>query len=99
MYRSNNQLDSYGSFGDHAWYAGGGYVYEFRGRYKDMSSNLSELYRLQWIDQQTRAIIIQLNLYNPNVQLFTSVMILTERIPTGALSSLIRIEPMQFYGR
>ncbi|CAF3897839.1 unnamed protein product [Rotaria sordida] len=68
----------------------GGYVYEFR-------SNLSKLHQLGWIDSQTRAIFIQLSLYNPNVQLFTSVTFLMEFLSTGEIYPQSRFEPMNFY--
>jgi polycystin 1L2 len=98
VYRSDDELDSHVTTGEHGWYSGSGYVYEFRGRLKDIRSNLSALHRSQWIDQRTRAILIQMNLYNPNVQLFTSVMILVEFLSTGAFHPSIRIEPIQFHG-
>ena len=97
-YNSSDQLDTYVSSGDHAIYSGGGYVYEFRGRLSDIRNNLSELHQLGWIDQQTRAVIMQLSLYNPNVGLFTSVMFLFEFLSTGELDSQCLFKPMNFYG-
>ena len=97
-YNSSDQLDTYVYIGDHQSYSGGGYVYEFRGRLSDIRNNLSQLHQLGWIDKQTRAIIIQLNLYNPNVQLFTSVSFLIEFLSTGAIYPQFRVEPMNFYG-
>ena len=52
-----------------------GYVYEFRGRLIDLRNNLSKLHQLGWIDNRTRTMKIQLNLYNPNRQLFTEVLL------------------------
>ena len=54
----------------------GGYLYELCGRLKDLQSNLSILHENQWIDVSTRAILIQMNLYNLNVQLFSSILFL-----------------------
>ena len=84
--------------GDHGSYSGNGYVYEFRGRLNEIQRNLSELHRLEWIDNSTRAIFIQMSLYNPNVQLFTSVMILAEILSTGGINPTARFEPMNFTG-
>jgi hypothetical protein len=63
-------LNTYVYIGDHGSYSGNGYVYEFRGRLIDIENNLSQLHQLKWIDNYTRAVLIQLSLYNPNVQLF-----------------------------
>ncbi|CAF3860190.1 unnamed protein product, partial [Adineta steineri] len=49
-----------------------------------------------WIDSQTRAIIIQLTLYNPEVVLFTSVTFLVEFLSTGSLIPQYRFEPLTF---
>jgi len=97
-YQSSEELDTYTYVGDHGSYSGGGYVYEFRGRLSDLQSNLSQLHQLGWIDKQTRAIIIQLTLYNPNVELFTSVTFLIEFLSTGGIYPQSRFEPMNFYG-
>jgi polycystin 1L2 len=95
-YRTNDELDSYIIIGDHETYSSGGYVYEFRGRLIDLQSNLSELYQLEWIDSQTRAVIIQFNLYNPNVELFTSITLLTEFLSTGGLDPQSQFQPFSF---
>ena len=84
-YQSEKDFDSYVYIGEHDIYNGGGYVYEFRGRLIDIQSNLSMLHQLRWIDNQTRAIIIQLNLYNGNVRLYISVTLLTEFLSIGGI--------------
>jgi hypothetical protein len=96
-YKSSDELDTYVYVGDHGSYSGNGYVYEFRGRLSDLQSNLSQLHQLGWIDNQTRAVIIQLSLYNPNVELFTSVTLLTEFLSTGGIYPEARFEPFNFY--
>jgi polycystin 1L2 len=95
-YKTGDELDSYIIVGDHETYSSGGYVYEFRGRLIDLQSNLSELHQLGWIDTQTRAVIIQFNLYNPNVELFTSITLLTEFLSTGGLDPQSQFQPFSF---
>ncbi|CAF4356149.1 unnamed protein product, partial [Adineta steineri] len=70
---------------------------EFRGRLSDIKSNLSLLHQLQWIDSKTRAVIIQLTLYNPNVALYTSVTFLLEFLSASGISPSARFEPLNFY--
>jgi hypothetical protein len=98
-YNTSQQLDTYMTIGDHETYYGGGYVYEFRGRLSDIKNNLTILHQLGWIDNKTRGLIIQLNLYNPNVQLFTSINFLIEFLSTGGIYPQFRIEPMNFYSK
>lgn len=98
QYQSGNQLDTYVYVGNHGSYLGGGYVYEFRGRLPELRYNISQLRQLGWIDSQTRAVIIQLTLYNPNVQLFTSVLLLAEFLSSTNVDLTARFEPISFHG-
>jgi hypothetical protein len=43
------------------------------------------IHQLNWIDNQTRAVIVQLSLNNPNVGLFISVTFLIEFFSTGGI--------------
>ena len=98
QYRSDDQLDTYIYIGEHGTYSGNGYVYEFRGRLKDIQTNLSGLHQFKWIDNSTRVVIIQFSLYNPNVQLFTSVTLLIEILSDGGIFPTARFEPFIFTG-
>ena len=98
-YRSAQQLNSSFVVGNHYTYEPGGYVYEFRGRLTDLQGNLSQLRQLNWIDTQTRAVIVQLTLYNPNVQLFTSVHLLAEFLSTGGVETVSNIQPISFQSK
>ncbi|CAF1131898.1 unnamed protein product [Adineta steineri] len=96
-YSTSDELDTYTYVGEFGTYSGGGYVYEFRGRLSDMKTNLSKLHQLDWIDEKTRAVFIQLTLYNPSVQLLTAVTLLAEFLPTGGVYTTSRFEPINFY--
>jgi polycystin 1L2 len=99
MYQSSDTLDTYVYAGDYATYSGDGYMYEFRGSLSDLRSNLSQLHQLEWIDGQTRAVIIQISLYNPNVQMFTSVTSLVEFLSTGSIFPTSHFEPLNLQGQ
>ena len=99
VYQSGDQLDSYIYVAPHHSYSSGGYVYECHGPLAQIQSNLSTLQQLSWIDGQTRAVFIQLSLYNPNVQLFTAVIMLIELLPTGGVFPHFRFEPISFLGQ
>ncbi|CAF3950096.1 unnamed protein product, partial [Rotaria magnacalcarata] len=94
LYNKSESLDTYAYAGEHGTYSGGGYVYEFRGKMSDMLGNLSLLRELSWIDMQTRAVIIQISLYNPNVNLFIFVTIIAEFLAGGDVFPSARIEPL-----
>ncbi|CAF3735281.1 unnamed protein product, partial [Adineta steineri] len=96
-YSTSDELDTYSYVGEFGTYRGGGYVYEFRGPLSDMKTNLSALHQLDWMDEKTRAVFIQLTLYNPSIQLLTAVTLLAEFLPTGGIYTTARFEPINFY--
>jgi len=97
-YQLSKNIDSFIYVGEHGTYSGNGYVYEFRGSLLNLQSNISSLHQLEWIDRKTRAIIIQMTLYNPNVQLFSSIILLAEFLSTGGVFPSFYFQPINFYG-
>ena len=98
QYQLGDELDAYVNVGEHATYSRSGYVYTFRGRLSDLRSNLSQLHQLQWIDGQTRAVIIQISLYNPSEQMFTSVTFLAEFLSTSGVFPQAHFQPLNLQG-
>lgn len=99
IYQKSDKLDTYIIIGDHATYGSGGYVYEFRDSLSEITNDLNELHQLSWIDRQTRAIVIQLNLYNPSVPIFTSAVILFELLPSGGVFPIAYFNPLDVSGK
>jgi len=97
-YQLSANIDTYVYVGKHGTYSGNGYVYEFRGSLLNLESNISLLHQLEWIDRKTRAVIIQMTLYNPNVQLFSSITLLAEFLSTGGVFPSFYFQPINFYG-
>ena len=95
-YQSSDILDTYIYRGEESIYSGNGYVYEFDGSLSQIKSNLSKLRQWNWIDEKTRGIIIQMTLYNPHVQLFSSVTFLLEILSSSAIIPSARFEPIDF---
>ena len=81
QYRNNEELDLTG------------YIFEFRGRLNDLRINLVKLHQLEWIDNHTETVKIQMNLYNPNAQLFTVVTLSAEFPFTGGIQTQTDFQP------
>ncbi|CAF2093884.1 unnamed protein product [Rotaria magnacalcarata] len=92
-YQTGDKLDTCIYVGDQTTYSAGGYVYEFRGSLSDLHQDLTTLRELQWIDKQTRAVLIQLNLYTPNIPMFTSVVILVEILSSSGIVPTASFKP------
>ena len=79
--------------GQLTFYSGGGYVHELRGSEEELKSGLETLQSQGWIDQRTRAIIVELTTFNPGSQLFGIIVIKFELPGTGGVIPSFRIEP------
>jgi polycystin 1L2 len=99
IYQTSQQLDTSIYMGEFATYSSGGYVYELRDSPSKIRADLSQLHQLGWIDIQTRAVIIQMNLYNPNIPIFTSVGIIIELLPSGGVFPNAGFEPLYTSGK
>ncbi len=51
-------------------YDGSGYVFPLRSSMSNLQGNLSLLRQMNWIDRQTRAILVEFSAYNPNIRPF-----------------------------
>ena len=87
----------YGFGGKIADYPAGGYVADLTEHVDQASSLLRELETHQWVDQYTRAVIIEFNLLNPNSKLFNQVMLVFEYIPDGSTLFTTNINVVQLY--
>ncbi|CAM1317953.1 Uncharacterised protein g6856 [Pycnogonum litorale] len=71
------------------WYGGGGYVYpilhHLRGKYRGYHREIERLEENDWIDERTRAVFVELSVYNAQVNLFATVNVIAEFLPGGGI--------------
>ncbi|GAV04201.1 hypothetical protein RvY_14513 [Ramazzottius varieornatus] len=92
IYREANETGMSSHRGKLASYDGGGYVQDLN-LTKDVSEALiKDLEKGRWLDQATRAVLVDFTVYNVNLNLFATIRLCTEVPPTGGLvqSSEIR---------
>eukprot|EP01006_Ploeotia_vitrea_P027204 TRINITY_DN60062_c0_g1_i1.p1 TRINITY_DN60062_c0_g1~~TRINITY_DN60062_c0_g1_i1.p1 ORF type:complete len:817 (-),score=74.02 TRINITY_DN60062_c0_g1_i1:414-2864(-) len=80
--------------GKAALYPPSGYAWDFSKSLEGARRELKQLQQARWIDYETRAIIIEFTLYNPNIRLICSSQMLVEFFPTGAVVTSDSIKPM-----
>lgn len=97
QYQTADELQGYSISGDYSTYGGDGYVYEMRGQLSYIQGNLSLLQQLDWIDRQTRAVMVEYTLYNPNINMLIVAEILIELLPTGNILTYSRFEPLNLF--
>ena len=84
-YQSMLDTGSTPSQGIVAMYDGGGYVVELPKSLIGARFILNELWNSKWIDDKTRAVFIEFNLYNPARSLFAVCMTIFELPATGGI--------------
>ena len=83
LYRDSVELKSAPYLGKVNTYKGGGYVFNFYCNPEKSLLKLQELKDHDWLDTQTRAVIVEFTVYNANSNLFGSVIMLQEFLATG----------------
>ena len=96
-YTEHEDIDSYPSMGIYTSYFGGGYVYKMQGTQSQIQANLSLLQQLNWIDRQTRALLIEFTVYNPSINIFSFNTFTLELMPTGNIDVMVRFDPLKLF--
>ena len=64
---------------------------------KTIKSEFATLQNLNWLEQHTRALIIEFSLYNPNINLFSYGSLLFEYLPSGTIMKTHRFSAFKLY--
>ena len=80
-YRTAEELDGFLIMADLDSYSGGGYLVKVKGQNKEIRSNLVKLHQQRWINNQTRAVILEFATYNVNINVFVVITITAEFLP------------------
>ena len=97
QYRSADDLNGYPVVGTYNSYWGGGYVYELRGQKMYLQGNITLLQKNNWIDRNTRAVIVEFSVFNPNINLISVGEIVVEFLPTGTIITSARFDPINLF--
>ena len=91
-YMSEDDVGDYSSHGVHSVYGSGGYVANLG--YLDYTARriLRDLAKNEWIDRQTRVVLIEVTMFNVATNQLLDVVLYFEMIPSGYLGSFLRIE-------
>ena len=76
---------------------GGGYVANLGNHKKDAEEFVKNLKAVQWIDERTRALFAEFNIYNANTELLTQVILAYEFPPIGGAFGWHTFSTIQLY--
>ena len=89
--------DEYPFDGKIATYPGGGYVADLTEHADEAASLIDELEANQWIDEYTRAVLLEFNVLNANTKLFNQVMLVFEYTTDGSTLWTASVKAVQLY--
>jgi polycystin 1L2 len=69
-----------------------------RGKLSYIQGNLSLLREMNWVDRQTRAVLVEFSAYNPNIDLVMVSTILVEFLASGSLLTMAQFDPLNLFG-
>jgi hypothetical protein len=69
-----------------------------RGKLSYIQGNLSLLRQINWIDRQTRAVLVEFSAYNPNINLVMVSTILVEFLSSGSILTKSQFDPLNLFG-
>ena len=85
------QLRTFPYVGTLASYTGSGYITELPPERESVDIVIQDLRTHDWIDRNTAALFVEFTIYNPNVKLYSVVVILFEFSNNGAIHSSYQI--------
>ncbi len=92
-------MDSLPLAGIFTTYGGGGYVIDLTGTKEEILANLDSIKANNWLDRRTRSLLIEFNVYNPNVNLFAVCTLAIEILATGNFINTVTIEVINLFGQ
>ncbi|OWF47600.1 Polycystic kidney disease and receptor for egg jelly-related protein [Mizuhopecten yessoensis] len=90
VYQNSVKLKSAPYMGTISTYKGGGYVALFERNVTWTNRIIEKLKKDVWLDVYTRGVFLEFAVYNPNINLFSSAILLTEFVSSGG--AVARIE-------
>ena len=90
-YKDKSFFDTANFNGENEVYGGGGFAAELpRANMTKYMKVLGQLKEYNWVDQQTRALLMTFNVYNPNSNVYSRILLLVEKDESGLAHPLGR---------
>ena len=83
VYRSSVELANAPYVGEISTYKGGGYLAMFERNIERTKVLIKELRKDVWLDVHSRGVFLEFTVYNPNLNLFGSMIMLVEFMKSG----------------
>ncbi|KAJ7382447.1 hypothetical protein OS493_034884 [Desmophyllum pertusum] len=97
VYQTAKELNSSSQWGQHASYGGGGYSADL-GYEEETARTITNLLQSEnWVDRQTRAVIVEFSVFNPTSNILAVCSLFFELLQTGQATVFKRIDTISLY--
>nr|XP_042133608.1 polycystic kidney disease protein 1-like 3 isoform X1 [Peromyscus maniculatus bairdii] len=91
-YQNQESLGGYPTQGEFATYSGGGYIVRLGRNSSAAARVLQHLEQRRWLDHCTKALLVELTVFNANVNLLCAVTLLLESNSVGTFFTSLRLD-------
>ncbi|KAM5138143.1 polycystin-1-like protein 3 [Mantella aurantiaca] len=96
-YYTEEDLGGFPIWAQLGYYSGGGYISELGLNGTSAASIFNQLQSTDWLDSFTKAIFVEFNVYNANINLFAIATFILETTVIGGLMPSIDLQVMRLY--
>ena len=97
VHQTQAELKTLPYWGESGFYSGGGYVANLGNTHDDAVSMAAYLNASGWIDQYTKLLFVEFNIWNANTNLFNAIMIVFDFKSTGLVFTSHQIDVIELY--
>ncbi|XP_031548818.1 uncharacterized protein LOC116286409 [Actinia tenebrosa] len=96
-YQTSWELDGIPLWGHKAVYNGGGFTADLGYEMWQAADVASTLKKYNWVDELSRAVVVEFTIFDPHVNLFSMVTYVVEITGTGSGSSFVKVDTFKLY--
>ena len=97
IYQTAEDLKGVHHWGKFQWYPSGGYVANLGKDQVDAMEIVEILEKSNWIDEHTRVVFVEFNIWNANSNLFNMFILSLEMLPSGGVFHWLTIDSINLY--
>ena len=85
-------------WGEYSIYNGHGHMVSLGVNHQVAAETVKELRQYDWLDRATRAVIVDFTVYNPNTNVYGTVLVVTEFLPVGGVATRWSVNVIKPFG-
>ena len=97
-YHTSEEINNLPKVTPRGTYGGGGYVADLGYDLQTARNVMKNLNGNSWIDRRTRAVVLEFNIFNSNMNILVVAQYFFEFLPTGGVFKYVSVQMLNLYG-